>query len=67
MTKTSAYGYAKRLQAKGYEVTVRDDYSGRGMYGRKTFGIVTCYDAINACPGLKKVAIDNMGLDYIFY
>ena len=50
---------------------VREDYSGRGMFGECCLGIV-CSDA-NKClevagsKGIKGGKVDNMGLDYIVY
>lgn len=48
-----------------------DDYSGRGMFGRKCAGII-CKDAVECVAvaggrGFHKAHIDNMGLDYIVY
>ena len=50
---------------------VREDYSGRGMFGEHCLGIV-CSDA-NRClevagsKGITGGKIDNMGLDMIVY
>ncbi len=51
--------------------TVRSDYSGRGMFGAKCYGIIceNYHDCINeaAYMGLLGATYDNMGLDYIVY
>ncbi|QGZ14010.1 hypothetical protein PP939_gp239 [Rhizobium phage RL38J1] len=61
-------------------LTFREDYSGRGMYGDRTFGItgpidklmvflqvygITCYEAGE--EPVTDFRIDNMGLDMIIY
>jgi len=61
--------------------TLRDDYSGRGMYGEQCFGVVL-HDAREfalfiLCVGqvdhtlaqslARKVRTDNMGYDMIYY
>lgn len=51
---------------------LRTDYSGRGMYGSTTMGIVVGrYDLEDVESFLKEEGIsyrlDNMGLDYILY
>ena len=50
---------------------IRDDYSGRGMYGRTCYGI-ECFDPIGcieqaALNGIEGANYDQMGLDYIVY
>lgn len=51
--------------------SVRTDYSGRGMYGKKCVGI-DCRNAtecieLAASKGIKGARQDNMGLDMIVY
>lgn len=51
--------------------TVREDYSGRGMYGATCYGI-DCDDAQEAIEeaaerGLKGASIDSMGKGFIVY
>ncbi len=57
--------------AEELEGTVRESYSGRGMFGRTCMGIV-CYSHIRCIElagkkGLKGASYDNMGLQYIVY
>jgi hypothetical protein len=50
---------------------VRESYSGRSMYGKKCWGLVT--DApyhvieVSGMYGLTGAVVDNMGRDYIVY
>ena len=51
--------------------TVRNNYSGRGMFGETCYGI-DCddhYECVvqSAMKGLPKPTIDNMGKGYIVY
>ena len=51
--------------------SVRDSYSGRGMYGKTCYGI-DCPDAQGVIEeaaerGLKGASTDNMGKGYIVY
>ena len=51
---------------KEYELSFRDDYSGRGMYGRKCVGFVLdagC-DVLLTLVELTEMLIDN-GIDYV--
>ena len=50
---------------------VRDDYSGRMMYGKTCYGIdcnnyIACLEAAGA-KGLTGAKVDNMGLGWIVY
>ena len=50
---------------------IRDDYSGRGMYGRRCYGI-ECVDPVPciehaASQGVMGANYDQMGLQYIVY
>jgi len=50
---------------------VRSDYSGRGMYGRRCYGI-ECSEPLHcieqaAAQGITGANYDQMGLDYIVY
>jgi len=68
MTKQAATRYVKKLNERGYdEARVYEGYSGRGMYGSHTTGVVAPHGAESICPGLKKCAKDGMGLSVIFY
>lgn len=60
-----------RATAKAVGGTVRDDYSGRFMFGKNCYGIdcdnaVTCIEQA-AKRGLTGARYDNMGLGYIVY
>lgn len=63
----------EKVRAVAEEIggTVREDYSGRGMYGATCYGIVTD-DATNCLEiagehGLKGARTDGMGLKTIVY
>lgn len=50
---------------------VRDNYSGRGMYGATCYAITTddyigCLEAAGAA-GLNGASVDNMGKGYVIY
>lgn len=53
-----------------YDLTIVNDYSGRGMYGAKCVGVI-CYSVqvynIIAEIGLCGAKTDNMGRSYIVY
>ena len=38
---------AELLEYNNYDIEVRDDYSGRGMYGQETYGVVCSQDDYN--------------------
>ena len=62
----------KIIKCSGGELTLRKDYSGRGMFGEKTCGVVgNRYDLEDACLDAKvkfnDLRLDNMGLDHIIY
>lgn len=64
MEKIKALKLIKKLKMEGYNASLYEDYSGRGMFGRTTFGVIT--DARNVSPKIK-LRRDNLGLDYIYY
>jgi len=41
MTKEQAEFFINALEYNGIEAELREDYSGRGMYGKTTFAVVT--------------------------
>ena len=48
------------LEGQGYDADLREDYSGRGMYGKETAGIVT--DASGPMVGLAvAIALKDRG------
>lgn len=58
-------------QIEALNSEIRDDYSGRGMYGRNCYGI-ECNDPIScveqaATQGITGANYDQMGLQYIVY
>lgn len=63
---------ANEMKADGYDCEFREDYSGRGMYGKTCVGFVV--DDVFEIKyrvrdrGIKaKACEDNMGLSYIVY
>ena len=69
---------ANRLEEEGYEGDVREDYSGRGMYGKTAVAI--CTDAPGTLIGMfvgeynaqgfdarPPTRTDSMGLGRVFY
>jgi hypothetical protein len=82
MTKEQAEYIFNILQEYGFESEINHKYSGRGMYGKTTSGIIVnnlldvlhavlqnhC-DIINDDPPsfLKRLKIDNMGMLIILY
>lgn len=79
MKLKTAKAIAYQLDMEGYKSELREDYSGRFMYGAETPGIVTDADSltvgsvigelyaneeIDEKPALKT---DNMGLSTIYY
>ena len=41
MQKVIAEAIVEAMEEQGYEASVREGYSGRGMFGKETTGIVT--------------------------
>jgi hypothetical protein len=72
MTKTKATNASKKLNSNGIEADVRDNYSGRGMYGAETYAVVinNVHDmqtAMLLCRGLFSSRRDAMGMGIVFY
>jgi hypothetical protein len=72
MTKSAAVRIVNRLVEKGLSVSLREGYSGRGMYGAETYGIVIdaiwqMREAERLSPALRKSRKDSMGLGGIWY
>ena len=72
MTEDKARKALKKLEKAGIEASIREGYSGRGMYGRTTWGIdlhaaYMLDEAQNAAPMLKKCSVDGMGKGLIIY
>lgn len=65
MKLSTARALARRVREAGGEATVYEGYSGRGMFGEKTTGVVM--DRYSAQRFGRKHARDNMGLDVIVY
>ena len=63
------------VEFEGIEATVREDYSGRGMYGRTTAAVSTHYseDVVAAARELglplrrSNLNVDSMGLGKVVY
>lgn len=58
-----------KLNDKGVEARLYEGYSGRGMYGACTTGVVVPdrAQAIAICPELADCRRDNLGFDTILY
>lgn len=83
MANTQANFFQNALKHSGEECKVQEDYSGRGMYGKTTFGvvfdretllmecvlayIVACRIPYEEIPELQKLHADNMGRSIIWY
>jgi hypothetical protein len=72
MKKANAEKILAAMQDAGMDAELYEDYSGRGMFGRTTTGIVcgSPEDAAWAAgqAGVSKPRnMDNMGLQYIVY
>lgn len=72
MTKSKAENAVKKLQAAGIDSRMYPGYSGRGMNGAETFGVVVRVDwtralAEQTCPGLRKCHHDQLGKGIIYY
>lgn len=83
MKLSTAEKIEQAAQDLGLELDLREDYSGRGMFGKKTAGVVGGLGDIiksiaHAATRLKEeeaddfvddmdIAIDNMGRDIIIY
>lgn len=75
MTKAQAEKIVKVLEEDGIEASIRDDYSGRCMYGATCVAIV-CDDpmAVGYAAGKARIPSkdrpkrqDNMGLSMVLY
>ena len=63
------------VEFEGIEATVRENYSGRGMYGRTTAAVSTRYSedvfSAAACVGIRlrrsNLSVDSMGLGKVVY
>ena len=64
MEEKQAKSLVSRLRRQGYEARVYEGYSGRGMYGRTTFGVETSVGQIKTKFSIRS---DNLGLNYIYY
>lgn len=72
MKSDQAIVLMNELYNDGYDASIDDDYSGRGMYGKTTHSVTS-----NATPqtvahlcGQYDLPIprsDNMGMDYVYY
>ena len=82
MDRDAAIAINDALQNDGYDSYIYDDYSGRGMYGATTTGVVINdggpQDVLAACVNnasdiaeadvdVDGFRTDNMGLGYIIY
>lgn len=67
MTKEQAEAIQKQAEVWDYEIEIRDDYSGRGMFGKKTYAVTgnqyeiqECIDDAEECYQVK-FHWDSMG------
>lgn len=83
MTKEHAEFFQKALDYCGEECEIKEDYSGRGMFGKTTYGIVFAGPTIlmesvltyiketeveyEDIPDLASLRSDNMGMSIIWY
>ena len=75
MKLAHAKAIVEELETEGIEATVREDYSGRGMYGRETAAVSTRYSedifATIGVLGLRlrrsNLNVDSMGLGKVVY
>ena len=72
MKKQHAERLKDTLISEGYEAEIREDYSGRGMYGKATWGVTSDADHVSMgwCAGVAGVPLpffDHMGLGTIAY
>jgi hypothetical protein len=75
MTKAQAEKIVETLAEEGIEASIRDDYSGRCMYGATCVAII-CADvvAVGFAAGKARIPFkdrpkrqDNMGLSMVLY
>ena len=62
MHKRRADSMIKELIAQGWEAELYKDYSGRFMFGEKTWAVVT-----NKSYTPRNLRRDNLGLDWVYY
>jgi|TARA_R110002124_G_scaffold279801_2_gene452645 hypothetical protein len=75
MKLAHAKAIVEELETEGIDATVREDYSGRGMYGRETAAVSTRYSedifATIGVLGLRlrrsNLNVDSMGLGKVVY
>ena len=75
MKLAHAKAIVEELETEGIDATVREDYSGRGMYGRETAAVSTRYSedifATIGVLGLRlrrsSLNVDSMGLGKVVY
>ena len=72
MQLRNAERIADALEAEGVDVEIYEDYSGRGMFGSQTAGVVVkdpgSVELIMSQLGIEdSQRRDNMGLSYIVY
>jgi len=72
MKQDQAQLLSDALYDEGYDASINDDYSGRGMYGKTTYAVTSDAapdDVAYACgkADLSRPQSDNMGLDFVYY
>lgn len=58
-----------KLNDKGIDARLHEGYSGRGMFGATTAGVIVAdrTAAVAVCPDLATCRRDNLGFDTILY
>lgn len=78
MKKSTAEKLVQIANSIGEDIKIYEGYSGRGMFGAKTTGVVCHEGTIQSCliegefskeekRELKSLSRDNMGLSMIYY
>ncbi len=69
MNIEKAEAIVDKLNDKGIEARLHEGYSGRGMYGATTTGVIVAdrTAAVAICPELATCRWDSLGFDTILY
>lgn len=64
VTSEQLFTIRQAVAARGVDVQVRTDYSGRGMYGRQCVGFVTEHDSLAVTAVVNAVAEVVTGFEW---
>jgi len=71
MERAKALKAVEKLTTEGYEASIYENYSGRGMFGADTTAVVVegpwSENIVKDVPALKKLRADSLGHDTIYY